>query len=339
MHTNKTLRVSRNRRRKKARRVTGLPVLFFGLFFAIVLIVSSATGSKLKNKYVFSNDFYGLFEEAASHATAFASDLSIVSSSIANEDSELISANTGLLISNSNAGSFYAKNAFERIYPASTTKIMTALLVLENASLDDEVEITADAMVTVAGASLAGLRVGDRISVRQLLYGLMLPSGNEAANALAIHVSGSVDRFVSLMNSRASQLAATGTNFTNPSGLPNDEHYTTAYDMYLILHEAMKYRQFREISSTREYEASYKDKDDNDIKVTWKNSNQYLTGGASLRSGLSIISGKTGTTVAAGNCLAMGVSDSLEYIAIVMKADSKENLYIDMNNILEKIPS
>ncbi|MFC2471548.1 MAG: D-alanyl-D-alanine carboxypeptidase family protein, partial [Lachnoanaerobaculum gingivalis] len=133
-----------------------------------------------------------------------------------------------------------SKDATKQMYPASTTKVMTALLALKYGNLSDEVTVTDDSVITEAGASLAGIKPGDKLTLDQLLYGLMLPSGNDAANAIAVHIGGSVDNFVKMMNDEAKRIGAVDTNFVNPSGLSDSNHYTTAYDLYLIFNEAMK---------------------------------------------------------------------------------------------------
>lgn len=146
----------------------------------------------------------------------------------------------------------YEKNARERRFPASTTKIMTALVTLEHCSdLEATVEVLEEDFEGVAAdASKAGFKVGEVVRILDLLYGLMLPSGNEAANVLARYVAGSVDGFVGMMNARAAELGCEGTHFVNPNGLHDDNHYTTAYDLYLIAREAMQHETFAEIANT-----------------------------------------------------------------------------------------
>lgn len=146
----------------------------------------------------------------------------------------------------------YEQNADDKAYPASTTKIMTALLVLENVDdLDAVVEVTEEDFNGVeADSSKAGFVVGEQVPVIDLLYGLMLPSGNEAANTLARYVAGSVDEFVTMMNERAEELGCTGTHFANPNGLHDDNHYTTARDLYTIACQAMQDETFQDIVST-----------------------------------------------------------------------------------------
>ena len=194
----------------------------------------------------------------------------------------LIEANSGKLLLSGNSNS--------RLPMASTTKTMTALVVIENCDLDDTVEVTADAAGT-EGSSMY-LSCGERLSVRDLLYGLMLLSGNDAAVALAVHVGGTVESFVRIMNDRAAKLGLTNTHFVTPNGLHDAEHYTTAYELALIGAEALKNETFRQIVSTQYYTAETGDR-----VRTMKNKNALLW---DYDNAVGI---KTGYTSAAGRCL------------------------------------
>ena len=143
---------------------------------------------------------------------------------------------------------FYERNADERAFPASTTKIMTALLVLKYCELDEtETCLEEDKSTLEPGSTLAGIKTDETMTIHDLLYCLLLPSGNEAANMLARHVGGTVENFVWMMNEQAAILGCTGTHFANPHGLHDDNHYTTARDLYLIAAEAMQNETFAEI--------------------------------------------------------------------------------------------
>ena len=146
---------------------------------------------------------------------------------------------------------FYEVNADEKAYPASTTKIMTALLVLKYCNLEEtETCLEEDKSTLEPGSTLAGIKTGETLTIRDLLYCLLLPSGNEAANMLARHVGGTVDNFVWMMNQQAVALGCTGTHFANPHGLHDDNLYTTARDLYRIASEAMEDETFAEIVKT-----------------------------------------------------------------------------------------
>lgn len=162
-----------------------------------------------------------------------------------------IDAKASLLVNGETGEVLHAENEHEKLYPASCTKIMTALLTLENCSLDDTVTMQSEDFTDVNnGASSAGLKVGEQISIEDLLYCLMLPSGNEAANALARVTGGSVEDFVKMMNDRAAELGCTNTHFVNPNGLHDDEHYTSAYDLFLMAQQAMQDSTFATIVNT-----------------------------------------------------------------------------------------
>ena len=166
-----------------------------------------------------------------------------------------VTATAALLISPDSDMVLYEKNADKKRYPASTTKIMTALLTLENVE-DLNETVTAEqgdfAKVT-ADSSNADIKVGETVRVIDLLYALMLPSANEAAYMLARHVGGTSEHFVDMMNTRAEELGCTGTHFSNPCGLHEEDHYTTARDLYLIARETMKNDTFTNIIDTVQY--------------------------------------------------------------------------------------
>ena len=108
-------------------------------------------------------------------------------------------------------------------------------------NLDDMVTVPQESVITESGSSMAGVVPGDKLTLEQLLYGLLIPSGNDAANAIAVHMGGSIEGFVEMMNEEAARIGATGTHFANANGLTNEDHYMTAYDLYLMFHEALKY--------------------------------------------------------------------------------------------------
>ncbi len=233
----------------------------------------------------------------------------------------------------------YGKNLFEPLHPASITKVMTAIIAIKYGNLDDLVTVTQDAVITERGASLCNIKPGDTLTLEQLLYGLMLPSGNDAAAAIAVHMAGSIDGFAELMNQEAARLGATGTHFTNPHGLTNTEHLTTAYDLYLIFNEALKLPKFREVTGTTAYTANYTNSAGEAVSKEWKGGNWYMTGERTAPDGLTVFGGKTGTTNAAGYCLIMASRDEKEqeYISVVLKAGSRPNLYDNMTEIIQKI--
>ncbi|MDY5987574.1 D-alanyl-D-alanine carboxypeptidase family protein [Sporofaciens sp. SGI.106] len=237
----------------------------------------------------------------------------------------------------------YSENLHERNYPASTTKILTALVAMENSSMDDVVTIGSDAAAAsfAIDAQVCGLQQGDQITMEALLNGLLLHSGNDNAVAIAEYIGGSVEGFVNMMNERARSLMATNTHFVTPNGLHDENHYTTAYDLYLIFNECIRYEEFIDIISSDYYTADITGADGSVRQVTWYPTSFYAKGEAALPSGAQVIGGKTGYTGEAGNCLILLDEDAggNPYISIVLGAESKPLLYEDMTAIIDQIPN
>ena len=148
----------------------------------------------------------------------------------------------------------YERNAYEKMYPASTTKILSAIIVLERCDLDEIATVSSLAIRSVpATYKLSNIQVGERLRVEDLLYTMLIPSANDAANVLAEHVAGSISAFAEIMNDKARELGCTNSNFTNPSGIHDENHYTTAYDLALIAKYAMNFDVFRKIVTTDTY--------------------------------------------------------------------------------------
>lgn len=216
----------------------------------------------------------------------------------------------------------YEKDADKKVYPASTTKIMTALLALENIpDLDTpqiELKLYIQNVLSGTGASLAGILRGETFTPRELLYAALLPSGNEAAMMLGDYVGdGSLDYFAEMMNEKAAELGAVNTHFVNASGMHDDDHYTTAYDMYLITMAALENETFREIVSTNYY---YAGEDQNGNPLHWNTTNFLISPGSTYyypyATGV-----KTGTTDEAGRCLvSTAEKDGYHYLMVMMGA-------------------
>lgn len=213
----------------------------------------------------------------------------------------LVDGDTGELI--------YSKNCDARREPASTTKICTAITVLENFTVLDLPVAIPDAAVGIEGSSLY-LQRGEMLTVRDLLYGLMLQSGNDCATALAIIVGDSVEGFVKLMNETAAKAGAANTNFVNPHGLHHDDHYTTAHDLCKIAYYAMKNETFREIVSAKRRSTPYHG---HDYRRNFPNKNKILF---NYEGGNGI---KTGYTKASGRCLVSSATrNGKTYICTVL---------------------
>lgn len=220
-----------------------------------------------------------------------------------------VSASSSVLI-DENGEVLYEKNADEKSYPASTTKIMTALVTLEKLDelgLDKKSEIIVpEEAVGIEGSSIY-LKKGERLTIEELLYGLMLRSGNDSAAALAACMGGSLGEFVSMMNERAAALECSGTHFTNPSGLYEENHYTTASDLAKIAHEAMKREDFREIVRAKDWQSE-------DGSRSFHNKNKTVfqyEGATGIKIGFTKASGRT--------LVASAERDGRQMIAVVLR--------------------
>ena len=229
-----------------------------------------------------------------------------------------IASTAAILVEKSTGRILYEKRSTEQFYPASVTKIMTAILVIENSSLDDIVTVSGSSVENIpSGYVTIDLRDGEEITIRDLLYALMLPSANDAAFVLADHIGGSVENFSAMMNEKAAELGCKNTNFVNPNGIHNESHYSTAYDLYLIANYAMKNPIFKEIVKTKEYTLAPTNIHPETDRVI-KNTNELLFEDNSnyypYADGI-----KTGTTTQAGKCLVSQSSrDGLDFIAVVL---------------------
>lgn len=206
----------------------------------------------------------------------------------------------------------YGKNEKQQRKMASTTKIMTATIIIENCNLDETIEISKKAAGT--GGSKLGLKTGDKITIRDLLYGLMLRSGNDAAVALAEYAGGNIEGFAELMNKKASELSLTNTHFETPHGLDSDEHYTTAYELALLSNYALNNTTFAQIVGTKEYTITI-----NGYPKQLSNTNELL---GNFEGVYGI---KTGFTNGANRCLVTACKrGDMDIICVVLGADTKK---------------
>lgn len=244
-----------------------------------------------------------------------------------------INAESAILIDGDTGKILYEKSAYEKRAPASTTKIMTALLALEHCKTTDVATVTSEAITSVpSGYSTDLLKMGEELTIKDLLYALLLPSSNEAANVLAIHIAGTIDSFASMMNTKAMDLGCKNTHFVNPNGVHDDNHYSTAYDLSLIAKEAMKNDIFRQIVSTASYTLPNSNKysridrtliTTNDLIK--KQSNNYYEYAIGI---------KTGFTTPAKNCLVSSATkDGKTLIAVVLRSNTDNNRYNDTKTL------
>ena len=250
----------------------------------------------------------------------------------------------GLLINQTRNSVVSAVNPHKRIYPASMTKILTAIVIIEavesgQISLGDTVVINKKIEFNEDNVTIMGLEPGDYITVNELMHGLLISSFNDCAVALARYVAGSVADFVELMNQKAAELGATNSHFVNPHGLHDNNHYTTPYDLYLIFKCFLSKDALVQIDSNSQYLLTmYRDEEKIQMEITATNA--FLSNSFEMPTGYHITGWKTGTTEKAGSCIILEfVKDETEekYICLVSNATNHEALYQNVENMLKEI--
>ena len=312
----------------------------------LLLLLSTGCSNASDNMLRYASDASTLRDEVQNLieptvSDSFSNEICVIpTESTLNKDNHLPALST-LIINSTKNKLIYANNIYERVFPASITKIVTALVVLKYADLSDMVTFSQNATnITEQGAKLCGFKEGDTIKLEDLLTSLLVYSGNDAGIAIAEHVSGSVESFAKLMNEEVYKLGAVDSHFVNPHGLHDDNNYTTAYDLYLIFHELIKDERFVRIINTVDFTAHYTSKDGGEMTKVFDNTNRYLKGTEKLPDGITVIGGKTGTTQKAGSCLILYSKDNKDndYISLVLKADNGDMLFNQMTYMLELIP-
>lgn len=234
-------------------------------------------------------------------------------------DNAFLFGEIGVVIEQHSGKVLYDMRGDKKAQPASTTKVMTLLLALENGKLDDVVTVGAEIRDVPGDSTKVPLLVGEEITLEELLYGLIIPSGNDAAMTIAKHISGSVEAFVDLMNRRAQELGCTGTHFANPHGYEDKDHYTTAIDMALIAREGMKDERFRKIVGTPSFTIAKNNMRSSDKTLTTKN--QFVGRSSSMKYIYEYGTGiKTGYFSSAKHTfVASATKDGIDLIAVVMR--------------------
>lgn len=255
------------------------------------------------------------------------------------EEPEIVSE-AGFMMEVNSGNVLYSKNSTKKLYPASTTKIMTAILTIENCKLDEMAEVSKNAVALVpVGYTNAKLVPGEKMSVEDLLYALMLNSANEAANVLGEHVSGTIEEFAKLMNKKADEIGCKNTHFVNTNGMHDENHYTTAEDLAKIAVYCMKNEEFRKIVSTVEYELPATDLYTKNDRIM-KNTNALINPSSKYYME-NVIGVKTGYTKEAGNCLIswLETDDGVDIVCVTLKAGSSSltsnQRFADSKSILE----
>ncbi len=315
----------------------------FGI--VIVLLFSSFCGCGRRNYAFPYNAEYGVSSfqiintTKTSYTTGFATDLCIVEKDIIDSSIDMSSVEAALLCDVNHPNTIYAKNAHERLYPASLTKVLTALVAIQYGSMDQVLVAGESVNITEKGAQLLGLKVGDTMTLSQALHILLLYSANDVAMMIAEGVGGNVEHFMELMNEEAIRIGATNSHFVNPHGLTDENHYTTAYDLYLIFNEAIQYEFFREIIHMNSYQTVYHDKDNKEHEFSCNTTNLFLRGDVKAPENATVVGGKTGFTNAAGFCLVLLSRDTAgePYISVILRSDNRDNLYNGMSDLLSII--
>lgn len=246
-----------------------------------------------------------------------------------NPDNLTTNSESVLLMDATTGNILYSKNTSERMYPASTTKLMTAILTLENCKLTDVVTVSHNAIFSIpVGYSHASLQEGEELTVEELLNVLLIPSANDAAIALAEHIAGSVENFSTMMNDKAKELGCTNTNFVNPNGVHDDNHYSTAHDLALIGQYAMKFDDIMRIAKISQYTLPTSNKYDREDRIfnatnglIDKNDEYYYPEATGL---------KTGYTDKSGYCIvSTAEKNGVTLLEVVLGSDTIEDRYED----------
>lgn len=311
-----------------------------------VILTAGLTGCGAKDfSFAYDRNRNNTSFSVASHTQGktmdtFASGLCVTVGDIsAGTDVDMSQATAAGLFDVSSGKVIYAKNVHEKLNPASLTKILTALCALKYGNPDDILTATENVNISESGAVKLGVAAGDTMTMDQALHALLLKSANDVAVMIAEHISGSVEGFAELMNDTANSLGATNSHFVNPHGLTDPNHYTTAYDLYLICNEAVKYDKIVEIIHTSSYTSVYHDGNGNDKFIDVANSNAYIKGEIPSPDNVTVVGGKTGTTSAAGNCLILYARDNTgnPYIAIILQSSDRTIMYAEMTDLLSEI--
>lgn len=282
--------------------------------------------------YIFSANISTVYAEKNTNLSSI--ETSDEKTSLIDENTSLnIIAESAILMDASTGEILYEKNMHEQLYPASITKLMTVLLAFEYGKLDETVTFSEDAIFGIErNSSHIALDVGEQITLEQCLYAILLQSANEASLGVAEHIGGSKEGFAKMMNDKAKELGCKNTNFVNPNGLHDDNHYTSAYDMALIAKEVLKYDKFKEIISTLKYEIPPTNKQP---ETRYLYAQHQMIKPPSIYVYEGCEGGKTGFTNQALNTLVTYAKrDNTELIAVVLK-DTGANTYVDTKTLFD----
>lgn len=317
---------------------------FLSLVLCLLLVLSITGCGNTKYEYSYEEgsvltNFHIHDMNVENRMIPFADSLCVTDENVIASNVNTEASTGALLFDLKNKDVLYAKNIHEKLHPASLTKIMTALVAMENGTLDMVLTATNNTLVNASGAQVCGLKAGDQMTLEQALNVLLVYSANDAALLIAEGIGGNIANFVDMMNVKAKSIGATNTHFSNPHGLTEDDHLTTAYDLYLMFNEAIKNEKFTEILQKSNYSTIYSDKNGNNRELSLSTTNKYISGSAKSPENITIIGGKTGSTKAAGSCLILLAKDinGNSYISEILQSDNTDILYQEMSELLGEI--
>ncbi|MCI6858744.1 MAG: serine hydrolase [Eubacterium sp.] len=308
-------------------------------FFMLIMVLLTGCAG---NPFVLSDSYDSYYrqnvKESNSQLKGMAADLAVLSKKDDEKSTYQSRDYADLLINDTTGEVVESYHCFDKVYPASITKVMTALLTLENGNMDDEITLKHDIVLSEDGAVISTLTKGDRVTVGQVFHTMLIKSANDCAVLLGEYVAGSEEKFVEMMNERARELGATHTHFVNPNGLHDNNHYTTAYDLYLIFKEAVKYDVFVDTVSSKDYTMTYVTPKKTQVSEYMQSTNHYLLNEYPVPEGVIMYGGKTGTTSVAKSCLILMTKnkEGERFFSVVLGAKTKEALYASMSQLLQK---
>jgi len=326
------------------RRAVSVTLGFAAVVFLSVFL-SGCGSTEVRKKFdIRSAETAFSFETSNENSTVrpFAADLAVPDGDLTPGDEIPAGSDSyasAVLADVSNSNLMYSRNSLAVLYPASMTKVLTAIVAVKNASPDTILTADESCVFTEGDVQKIGLQSGDTMTLDQALHLLLIYSANDVAQLIAVNLGGSTEGFADMMNAEAKAIGATNSNFVNPHGLHDENHYTTAYDMYLIFNEAIKYDELVQIIGTVNYSTVYKHGDGSEKSFSCDNTNRFLKGSAAAPANINVIGGKTGTTMAAGGCLVMLSKDSggNNYISCVMKGQTIDVTYDKTASILSLV--
>lgn len=312
--------------------------VLIGFFLFLVMMGVGGCGS---DKTAVLPSYAQHYEETKSRYTVgqskgMAQDLAVVPVAEATDYTFSYNVKAALAVNEDTKDVLLSYHAFDRVYPASITKVMTALLTLENGNFEDKVTLTHDITFNEGNVVRSMLKKGDTVTVEGLFNALLVASDNDCAVILAEHLAGSVENFVSMMNERAKELGATHTHFANTNGLHDANHYTTPYDLYLIFKEAATHDRFLNTVGQKDYNLEYTTEKGYAMEEYMSSTNAYFHNTYPIPTGITVVGGKTGTTSVAKSCLILMTQnqEGETMISVVLGAETKDVLYQTMSDLI-----